>query len=153
MVAALSVAIAGASPDARADFGLGIVLGEPTGISGKYRQSAQRGIQGGLAWSFDSYMLLFGDYLFSFPGAFGSKTRFVSQLSPYIGIGGTMFFGNNVRPRSNSSFGLGIRIPLGLEWNPGDPPLGVFVELAPGLGLVPGTFGFLQGGIGIRYYF
>jgi hypothetical protein len=135
--------------------GLGIILGEPTGLTAKHRLSATRAVQAGLAWSFDNYTMLYGDYLFHFPGALGSRDKFVTRLSPYLGIGGTMLFGSNVRPKTSSkaSFGLGVRFPIGLEWSPSDPPLGVFLELAPGLGLVPGTFGFLQGGVGVRYYF
>ena len=49
--------------------------------------------------------------------------------------------------------GKEIRIPLGAEWNPRSAPIGVYAELAPGIGLAPGTFGFVEGGIGARFYF
>jgi hypothetical protein len=160
LASALSVSVLGgvfALETAHAQkFGAGLLLGEPTGLSGKYWQTpSTRAIQGGLAWSFDSYMLISGDYLFHFPAAFGAKTPFAAQLNPYVGIGGVMFFGNNIRPKGidRSSFGLGLRIPLGIEWRPADPPIGVFLELTPGIGIVPGTYGFFMGGIGARYYF
>jgi hypothetical protein len=62
---------------------------------------------------------------------------------------GDRYFADN----SSAAFALGMRIPFGLEWRPSEAPLGVFVELAPGLTLIPGTSSFFQGDIGIRYYF
>lgn len=142
------------------DFGLGIILGDPTGGTGKLYLSDVRAIQFGAAFSFGNFFLVYADYLFHFPGGFGNAHPFVTELSPYIGVGGVLFlasaspaanrryFGNNV-----GSTGLGLRIPLGIEWLPTNVPIGVFVEIAPGVGLVPNTFGFFEGGVGIRYYF
>jgi hypothetical protein len=142
-------------------FGLGVVIGEPTGLSAKYWLTSKHAIDFGLAYSFNSFVEVFADYLFHFPGVFGASSQFTTQLTPYIGIGG-IFFGstNGVNSRNNHYFtsdgstaGLGLRLPLGIEWSPMDPPIGVFVELVPGLGIIPSTFGFLEAGIGVRYYF
>jgi len=144
--------------------GLGIILGEPTGFTGKtwQGQGSKRAIDFGLAYSFGSFVLVYGDYLFHFPGAFkgSSRERFLAELSPYVGVGGVLLIatGGPKADRkyfaaSTSSIGLSFRIPLGVEWLPADPPLGVFVEVVPGVGFVPRTFALLQAGIGIRYYF
>jgi hypothetical protein len=138
-------------------FGAGVILGAPTGLVGKYWMAPDRAVDMGLAFFFGDLFLLYADYLVHFPRAFASSDPFVSHLSPYIGIGGMMLFWGSHTNRhyydSTNSVGLGVRVPLGIEWKPGDPPLGVFVELVPGVGIIPGTFGFVQGGIGIRYYF
>jgi hypothetical protein len=141
-------------------FGLGIVIGEPTGLSAKYRMSSRDALDFGLAYSYNDFVYLFSDYLYHFPGAFRSAhSPFLSQVTPYIGIGGILLIstndGRNDRRyfTENGSVGLGMRLPVGLEWKPDSPPLGVFVELVPGIGIIPSTFGFLEGGIGIRYYF
>jgi hypothetical protein len=141
--------------------GLGIVLGEPTGFTGKLRQGPANSIDFGLAWALSDYFLLYSDYLWEFPGGFGRSTPFVSQLSPYIGLGGILAFSTNDNWREDrkffghhdSSIGLGVRIPLGIAWNVPTAPLEVFLELVPGIAIIPGTDAFLQAGIGVRYFF
>lgn len=145
------------------NFGLGIILGEPTGFTGKVYVSPKNAFDFGMAWSFGDYFALYGDYLWQFPGGFGHSSRFVSQLSPYVGVGLVLAFANGKDwwrdgknrffGTSRDSFGIGVRIPLGIEWRPSDPPLGVFLELAPGIAMVPSTSAFFMGGIGVRYYF
>lgn len=119
---------------------------------------SDRAVDMGLTFYFSNLVLIYSDYLFHFPKAFGTSSPFVAQLSPYVGVGGVMLFWsgsyyNRYYYDSPHGFGIGVRFPIGIEWKPSDPPLGVFLELAPGMGIIPGTFGFFQGGIGIRYYF
>lgn len=140
-------------------FGLGLILGEPTGITGKYWLQGPSALDGGIAYSYSDFFLLYLDYLYHFPGAFGNSSEFVSELTPYVGGGGVLFIQtatdtNRAYFNSNQgSAGFGIRIPLGIEWTPEKAPFGVFVEIAPGVGLVPATFGLFQAGIGARFYF
>jgi hypothetical protein len=141
-------------------FGLGVVIGEPTGLSAKYFLNSNQALDFGLAYSFSDFLYIFSDYLFHFPGLFGAPNAFVSQLTPYVGIGGIFLSSTSTGRRDGRYFtgdgsttGLGMRLPLGIEWTPGYPTLGVFVELVPGIGLIPSTFGFFEGGVGIRYYF
>jgi hypothetical protein len=142
-------------------YGIGLILGEPTGITGKMWLSPITAIDGGIAYSFNSFFLFYSDYLYHFPRAFGHETQFVSELTPYIGVGGMFLIESSTNNVDRSYFhsnqgsvGLAIRVPLGIEWRPADgAPLGVFVELAPGIGIIPTTYGVIQGGIGARYYF
>lgn len=143
------------------NFGLGIVLGEPTGISAKLWTTPVNAFDFGLAFSFNDYALVFADYLFHFPGSLGRTSPFVTQLTPYVGIGAVLAFANDrdfekdrkFFGRSRDTLGLGVRVPLGIEWMAPSAPLGVFIELVPGISLVPSTSGFIEGGIGVRYYF
>ncbi len=141
------------------EFGLGIMLGEPTGLSGKMILDTKSAIDFGLAFSTNGYFLFLSDYLFQFPHAFHSSSPFISRLTPYLGMGGILattsqlgqnrsFFGT-----SSSSIALGVRIPLGIEWNPSSLAIGVFAEIAPGIYLLPSTQGLFQWDIGIRFYF
>ena len=142
--------------------GLGVILGEPTGFTGKYWFTSKRAMDFGIAFSFGNYVLFYADYLFQFPGAFRLNTgeKFFSDLVPYVGIGAVVLIATS-SPGANRAYfgsrsgavGLGIRVPLGVEWVPGEPPLGVFLEIAPGMGFFPGTYAFIEGGIGIRFYF
>lgn len=159
---ALSLSLSTASlANTPGPFGLGIVIGEPTGLSAKLWLDQKHALDFGLSFSFDDYLLIFSDYLFHFPGTFGSSSRFVTELTPYVGIGGVLAFANDRRldrdrhffGRERDTLGLGVRVPVGIEWVPAKVPLGVFIELVPGIALAPATDAFFEGGIGVRYYF
>ncbi len=125
-------------------FGLGIILGEPTGISAKAWVSGANAIDVGLAWSFRrrGHVHMHADYLWHLTNAIRASERFVL----YTGLGGRFAAG-----RDDGIFGL--RIVGGFAWWGRSVPLEVFLELAPILDLVPATEPSANGGIGIRYYF
>lgn len=140
-------------------FGLGVTLGDPTGLSGKYFMNNQTAVDGAIAYG-SHELILYGDYLKHFPGALGRQNEFVSQLNPYVGIGPVLAFGDGNNKHNHrfmddddDDFAFGGRIPLGIEWLPNNVPLGVSLEIAPGMRIVPGTDAFVQGGLAIRYYF
>ena len=145
------------------NFGLGIMLGDPNAITARYDMDSVRAIQGGLSFFYSNWTMAYVDGLYKFEGAFGRNNAFFAQTTPYIGLGGVFVFSNYARYESrrdryfstsdNSSFAFGLRVPLGMEWRPVTAPIGVFLELAPGLTILPGTFGFMQIGIGARFYF
>jgi hypothetical protein len=124
-------------------FGLGVILGEPTGVSGKSWVSSLNAVDVGVAWSFkgSGYLHLHADYLWHFPQALPATERFV----PYAGVGGRMGL--------SSSVVVGVRGVGGLAWWPQGVPLDVFAEIAPVFDLAPATAFSLMGGIGIRYFF
>lgn len=127
-------------------FGLGVIAGEPTGITGKYMLNANHAIDGGVGWktSGDNEFHLYGDYLFHFHHLIQVKK---GDLPVYVG-GGLRW----VR-RDKKDNKLGIRIPVGLEYLFAGGSLGAFGELVPVLNLKPDTDFDLEGGIGIRFYF
>ena len=140
------------------NFGLGVLLGEPSALSGKYFMGNDA-IDGGIAFA-HSELVIFSDYLRHFPGKFGSANEFVSALNPYVGVGPILAFsgGNNdhshhVVPNDDDNFGIGGRIPIGVEWTDKEMPIGVSLEIAPGAIILPDTNAFIQGGLAVRYYF
>ncbi len=142
------------------NLGAGIVLGAPTALTLKYWQTKQVAYDAGLGFSAGNYVLFYGDYLYHYPGAFKQKDAFLSRLTPYVGLGaivavttGDRKDNDNYLGKSSGSFGLGVRVPLGIEWIPREPSLGVFIEIAPGISLIPSTSALLMAGIGVRYYF
>jgi hypothetical protein len=150
-----------AQPAGRAPLGLGAVFGEPTGFSAKYwLGNPDQAIDAGLSYSFDDFLLVYADYLFHFPTLMGGRyAESAKYFKPYAGVGAMVYFSARDGKRgatglasSSSDVGLAARIPLGLEWMPEHAPLGIFLEIVPGFGVVPATFGFLQGGIGARFY-
>ena len=125
-------------------FGLGIVLGEPTGISGKTWTGTNNAIDMGLAWAFtrEGYVHIHLDYLWHFQQAIQAEERFV----PYTGVGGRLGVGG-------SKGRLGVRFPGGIAYWPRTIPLDVFLEIALIMDLAPATQLSVNGGIGVRYYF
>ena len=151
-----------AAPPTQGQFGLGLVLLEPTSLNGIYWNSKDTAIDFGVALFTTDYLSSYGDYLWHFPGKFGKKTQFVAELNPYIGAGGGLFTWNNRTYFNNRSYGSTVnnsgtgfygRMPLGIEWNPKSPSIGAFVEFVPELVLGSGLGLSADLGIGARYYF
>lgn len=144
-------------------WGFGIMLGEPSALTGKFIADSRVAYDMGLSFSFDRWFLVYGDWLYQVPGAFGRQNAFVARLSPYLGIGGVFIASQRseyerrgeryFKSAGTNSIALGPRFPLGLEWRPASVPVGVFIELAPGITIVPATTAFFQGGFGARFFF
>lgn len=144
-------------------FGLGIMLGDPTALTGKYNASEDTAFDFGLAFDFSKWNLIYADWHHMFPGAIRGNNAFASQLAPYVGVGGLLVFSNQdtVETRkqryfnstTDSRVALGVRIPLGIEWRTPSVPLGVFVEIVPGITIIPQTTSFTNAGLGVRYFF
>jgi len=133
--------------------GLGIVIGEPTGLSGKFwlDQAGQaNAVDVGFAYSFGEFGILMGNYLMHKPGFFGLGSEFAKNLVAYYGAGGVLYFGAS---KKRNSAGLGFRVPFGAEWLAPSDPIGVGLEVAPGVRLVPDTNLILHIGLTFRYYF
>jgi hypothetical protein len=127
-------------------FGIGVIAGEPTGITVKYMLDNNSAIDGGLGWktSGDDEFHIYGDYLFHLNDLIQVKK---GALPIYFG-GGLRFVD---RDKKDNEFG--IRIPVGLEYLFEGVALGAFAEVVPVLNLTPDTDFDLEGGIGIRFYF
>jgi len=125
-------------------FGLGIILGEPTGVSGKLWTSGQNAFDFAAAWSFqgDGNLLLQADYVWHI---FRLIPVPEGKLPFYVGVGGEVILADDPV--------IGVRVPLGLDYMFGNAPVDIFVELVPILRLAPSTDFDFAGGIGARYWF
>ena len=126
-------------------FGLGVIIGEPTGISMKYWNGKTTAVDGAIAWSFEdeSALHLHMDYLIH---AFAIIDVSEGSLPLYYGIGGRFKF----QKRDDR---VGIRIPLGMAYIFRKAPLDIFFEIVPILELIPSTKIGFNAAIGIRYFF
>ncbi len=120
---------------------LGVILGEPTGISAKFWQSGTSAIDAAAAWSFgkEESLHLHASYLKHKP-----LEAEAGSLYLYYGIGARALFADDPR--------FGARIPVGLQYNIEDTRLSLFFEVAPTFDLVPATDFGVNGGIGVRYF-
>ncbi len=127
-------------------FGVGVIAGEPSGITVKYMLDAKSAIDGGIGWktSGDDEFHIYADYLYHRYGLI--KVRH-GKLPLYFGGG----FRYVDREKKDNKFG--VRIPVGVEYLFENISLGAFFELVPVLNLTPDTDFDLEGGIGIRYFF
>ena len=124
-------------------FGLGLYLGEPTGIGWKGWVAPNGAFAGAVAWSISGERLhIHVDY---HRHAFNVINVEKGKLPLYYGLGAKVVLADNTN--------FGARIPLGINYIFDDAPLDIFAELVPGLDLAPDTEFDLAGGIGIRYFF
>jgi hypothetical protein len=130
---------------AQADgIGVGIILGEPTGLSGKLWLTEKTAADAGLAWSmWDGGALhVHADFLVH---SFSLINVSQGQLPLYFGIGARVKLAEDPL--------VGVRVPFGLAYLFGSAPLDVFLELVPILDLVPATYFHFNSAIGVRYFF
>lgn len=132
------------SSAAESSFGLGIMVGSPTGLSAKYYIDKNIAIDAGLGWSLSKDVLrLHGDFLIHnyklLPKAFDF---------PLV-----LYFGGGVKTVFAKEFELGARIPVGVLYNFKKPKIDVFFELVPVLNLIPDTSFDFDGAVGARFYF
>jgi len=144
---------------ASADFGLGLIIGSPTGISGKYTFSQKNAIDGAIAWDLgdDNDFYLHGDYLWL-------RNRDIHldnvALDWFFGIGGRIVFIDHHHhhhhdwdDEHDDDYLLGVRAPIGIGYTFRDPRIEVFGEVALIMNLVESTGIDLDGGIGGRFHF
>jgi hypothetical protein len=130
--------------------GIGIILGEPTGLSMKFWTSSNTAIDIAAAWSFINgrAVHVHADYLYH---NFKLVKLDYDTLPFYFGIGGRIKFAES--ENENHNYRIGVRIPVGLEFLPSKMPFDFFMEIAPLLDLIPNTDLNFNGGIGFRYFF
>lgn len=126
---------------AKSEIGIGIMLGDPTGISGKYWLSEKDAVSLGASWSvIRERLTLLGSYNREIEIKSGIKE---GKLFFYPGVG--------VFLSIPSSFG--VYIPLGLDFNFNKAPINIFFEIDPGTKILPETSFSIFGYIGARYIF
>ncbi len=135
------------------DLGLGLIVGEPTGLSMKIWTSDEHAIDLAAAWSFsdnDSFQL-HGDYLVHRYNVFKDE-KIKGKLPLYYGIGARLKLEDDDRGRDDDDT-FGIRVPIGITYLFDQEPIDVFAEIAPVLDLVPDTELDINVAIGARFYF
>ena len=152
--------LGGRSFDANKTFGLGLELGAPTGINGKYFLSSDRALDFGIGDLYTYYnrsgLHLYGDYLFH-PVSLASAEAF--ELPFYVGVGARFWdFGYRNANNDVSAFAIGIRVPIGVSFDFNNVPLDIFIQVVPVLdffsGYAPHTvFIDFDASVGVRYWF
>lgn len=137
------------------NLGLGLIIGSPTGFSGKYVLARKSAIEVNAGWSFGDVtgLHITGDYQHLFPGVIHDEYgKSLETVIPYIGIGGRAKVRSTGEGNSeDTEFAVGVRMGGGIEYMIG--MVGLFLELYPVVNIIPSTDFDFEGGLGARYYF
>jgi hypothetical protein len=127
-------------------FGLGLIIGEPTGISMKGWLNHTNAIDGAVAWSFapkETSFHLHADYLWHSYNIFHTS----EDIALYYGVGARF------KAAHNNDARFGPRITVGLDYLPKSAPIDVFFEFAPIVDFAPSTELEMNAGLGARFFF
>lgn len=151
--------------EANKTFGLGLELGEPTGLTGKYFFSDRAALDFGLGYIYEHYYYGDGLHLYAdllvHPVSLASNPTF--ELPFYVG-GGIRFWDFDYCYQGRCGYGasaVGLRIPLGIAFDFNNAPLDIFIQIVPTIDFVSGdyydrydrsyiTFDF---SVGLRFWF
>jgi len=159
-IIALGLLLAAGAAHAQDDFGIGVILAEPTGVSAKLWLGDQEALDAAAAWSFSDYtsFQFHADYLFHRFDIFRDVDTTVGRPALYFGLGGRLKLGEDRdRGVGNGSDDeddrLGVRVPVGMTYVFAQAPFDVFGEVVPILDFAPDTEVELNAAIGGRFYF
>ena len=130
--------------------GLGVAVGDPTGLSVMVRPNTSSGVHLAFGWdALSDDLHVHGDYLWNAVRLRASDAP--SLYMPFfIGIGGRLSSDWEPHPDRNS---IGVAVPLGFGVVSENVPLDVFLEIAPVVGLYPGTEVWLDATLAGHFYF
>lgn len=144
LLALLCLSALGAVP-ARAqkagDAGAGVVLGAPTGATGKLWLTDTQAVDVGLGWN--SELTVYGDYLWHAWNLVPQPPQ--GKIPVYLGLG--------AQARTFHETDFGIRTVAGIAYWLPSHPVEVFLELVPVFHLTRQAGVGLDGALGVRYYF
>jgi hypothetical protein len=145
------------------DFGVGLMIGSPTGITAKKYLAEQHAVDAALGWGYGGSHF-HADYLYEKKDVLGESE---ARLGWFVGIGGQVQMERNRNGyyynrryhrddyrRDRNYLHLGARVPLGLELRfQSLPKFEFFGEVALGFEIIEYPGPTLDGGIGTRFYF
>ena len=125
----------------RDEFGLGLMIGEPSGLNAQFFWGPKTAVDVTAAWSFNDWFMTMADFqIYDYIGDAPREWRW------YYGLGGYLAL------PENEDGTLGIRVPLGIKYHFPHSYVDVWAEVAPALKLVPETEAAFQGGLGLTFW-
>jgi hypothetical protein len=131
--------------EANKTFGLGLELGAPTGLTGKYFVKPSGALDFGAGYIYRYYyyddgLHLYLDYLWH-PVSLVSADAF--ELPFYVGVGARYWdfdYCEGPAPTCYGGSAIGLRVPLGLAFDFNRVPLDIFFQLIPVFDFVRGPY-------------
>lgn len=128
--------------------GLGLFLGQPTGVTFELDLGPASWLDAKAAWNFAEghggySILLQANYEYAFPGTLVIET---AAFTPFFGVGAFLNL-------YDGGVGLGARVPGGVSYRFTNAPFELFIEAGLDVAMFP-AFGIGgSGGLGVRYRF
>jgi len=123
------------------DLGLGIALGQPMGVTGKYWLDSTTAVDAFAGYHFNHNFDMHADYLWH---SFSSFNVSSGRMPFYLGVGGRVNLGDD------SNFGM--RLPLGVSYLFPNDPIEAYAEVAPVVRLLKDIGIDIDGSVGLRVY-
>ena len=134
----------------RADSAVGIVLGDPTGVTGRMGLDDRHSVEAAVAYTSGYYEGTYVRMTYLWDNARQFETNF-DPLELYYGLGLRVITINH--GRYNGDIAIGPRAPIGILYNFTNPNIEVFGEISAAVDLSPKTEVDLDLGIGARVRF
>lgn len=139
-------------------YGLGLAIGEPTGITFQLAPANETMAMNGLAaYSFNKWLQFSFDFVFQQPRGW---SRFFKKkdgtIDSYLGVGVIAAFNQKDPPanqKSQDDFIFGLRLPVGIETLTQSKKFQLYAEIAPGVQFINEFDLLIQFGVGFRYIF
>jgi hypothetical protein len=144
------------SPEGK-NFGFGIMVGDPTGLTVKFWTQRQNAFVIDVGGSYFGSPRIGVDYLWHFDAFRSNVAKLYAGIGGALGIGqGKGIYYSNDEGRfyfrSDNGIGIGARGVFGVNFIPQNTPLEVFLELGLLVGLTPSFGSAVDSGLGIRFY-
>jgi hypothetical protein len=136
------------SEQRRGPIGVGLMVGDPVGVSVMYRSDASQALSLGAGFDMGGSgdLHLHADYLRSYYPLDPNDWK-EGLAAPYAGIG------VRVRFLEDEDDDAGLRVPLGVTIQVRDLPIDVFAEVAPVFVVLPDLDFDVDWGFGVRGWF
>lgn len=133
--------VTAAALDDRNEFGMGLLLGEPSGINAQFFWTSKSALDFTGAWSWRDWFFVSADYqIYDYILDSPREWKWYYGLGAYLTI------------PENEDGTIGARIPLGVKYHFPHSPIDFWAEVAPALQIAPDTEPELQGGLGVTFW-
>ena len=140
-VAALFLPSAGAWAQSAGQAGVGVNVGDPMGLTGKYWLDHTRAVDVGASFAGD--LALYGDFLWNAWDIFPQPKK--GRLDAYVGLG--------PRLELTDDNDFGIRTVAGAAYWIENHPIEVYLEAGPVFQVIPNQRVDFDASLGVRFYF
>ena len=126
-------------------FGLGIVVGDPSGITASLPMGANNALNLTVGYGLshqEANLTVLGSYVWH---ARDLVTVDAGRVS--------LYFGPGARFRLAEASEVSLGVTLGMDYLFENAPLQVYLEVCPGINIVPNTNTNATAGLGLRYFF
>jgi hypothetical protein len=144
-LALLTAALTPASALETEGFGVGFILGSPTGLSGSLPVGETNAFNGVIGYDLvggGANITVMADYVWHRRDLIHAPE---GQFSLYFGPGAYLQVSDDPT--------VGVRGVLGISYRPPVNPLEFLLEVGPGVSVLPDTEPLITAGLGMRYYF